>query len=151
MAFVRLGTLDGGNSAQNAKRLGTFNRTVSRSFGGFFSGGERVEWFQFRTDGSRFNRSSLLLAASSDSAKVEVFLKPDSGQGRKRIGQLTLAGDPRSFTTRTRNEGTYLIKIVPLLGQPAYGIAFTISGLGRSNATSATSQSAVQNQRHLFF
>lgn len=149
MAFTSLGTLDGGNSAQSAKRLGTFNRATSRSFGGVFSSNEQVEWFQFRTDGSRFNRSSVLFAAAGQNTKTTVFFNSDLGQGSRKLGQLTISGDARTFKTKTRGNGTYLIRIVPLFGSsPAYGIAFEVSGSGRQ--TSAAPASTDRDPRSLF-
>lgn len=146
---VKLGTLDGGNTAQTAKRLGTFRGSASRVFGGFFSDNERVEWFQFRTAGSRFNRSSLTFSALAKATKVEVFFQSDSGEESQSLGQLTLSGRIRRFKVKPEGAGTYQIKIVPLgIIPPAYAVGFTISGSGRQ--TSAAPASTDRDPRSLF-
>jgi hypothetical protein len=150
MAFVKLGVRDGSNSLETATRLGTLRRASSRSFGGSFNDGESVEWFQFKTIGRRFNRSSLYFALSAESATAEVFFRPAAqpNQGPRQIGQLTVSSYTDVFGAQLRGDGTYFIKLTPLrTGFMTYGVGYTVSGL--SNRRAASLRQASKQQ--LFF
>lgn len=150
--MASLGSVDGSNRAQTAKFLKTFPRSGSLSFGDTINRNEKVEWFTFRTIGNRFNRSSLVFAASADSAKVNVFFRPQNGSigiGR-RLRSLNLSDEPKSFTARLKDDGTYFIQVKRSRpGAMPYGIAFSMLGFGNSRAIASTRRAPTG--RELFF